>query len=404
MTNQTSSYIERGNPAFFRAMSALFAGGFTTFAILYSTQPLMPTLSRHFHVAPATASLSLSVTTATLSIAMVIAAGLSESIGRKRLMKWSLVLSSVLAILLAFSPNFGVLLALRTLQGIVLAGLPAIAMAYVSEEFAPQSLGVVMGMYISGTTVGGMVGRIAVGMLSDAFSWHVALAVIGVISLLCAIWFWVSLPLPTHFQPSPQRLGSLLQALWSQLRNPGLLCLYVIGFTLMGGFVTLYNYIGYLLMGPPYNLSQSAVGWIFIVYLMGTLSSTWMGRLADRHGRANMLVTSIAVMLCGLLVTLVPELAVKIVGIAVFTFGFFGGHSIASGWVGRRATHSKAQASSLYLLFYYIGSSVMGALGGIFWSRFAWNGVVAMIGLLIVCALGFALFVPRVRSQGGAAA
>lgn len=383
------TYIERGNRTFFRAMSALFAGGFTTFAILYSTQPLMPTFSRQFHVTPATASLSLSVTTATLAVAMMLTAALSEAWGRKRVMSISLLASSVLAILTAWSPTFPMLLMLRTLQGIVLAGLPAIAMAYVTEEFHPQSIGVVMGMYISGTTIGGMVGRIAVSMLADLFSWHVALGCIGVLSLLSAIWFYVSLPIPRHFRPNSRGLTQIGPAIWRALSDKGLLALYLIGFCLMGGFVTLYNYIGYLLMGKPYNLSQTAVGWIFVVYLSGTFSSAWMGRLADRQGRGKILLLGMFLMCVGLAVTLAPDFVVKIIGIALFTFGFFGSHSVASGWVGVRAKTHRAQASSLYLLFYYAGSSTMGAVGGIFWSTAHWPGVVGMIGALIVLAVLF---------------
>src|SRR5690606_18733663 len=133
------------------------------------------------------------------------------------------------------------------------------------------------------------------------------------------------------------------------LKDPGLLCLFGIAFTLMGGFVTLYNYISYQLVGPPYNLSAGIVGWIFVVYLVGTFSSTWFGSLSDKFGRQKVLFTGIIIMFLGALVTLNGQLIIKIFGIIIFTFGFFGSHSIASGWVSYRAKKDKAQASSLYL-------------------------------------------------------
>lgn len=172
-----------------------------------------------------------------------------------------------------------------------------------------------------------------------------------------------------------------------------MLCLYGISFVLMGSFVTLYNYIGFKLMAPPYNLSSTIVGWIFVIYLVGTFSSAWFGSLADRYGRQRILLLAIAIMLAGAIVTLHSFLSLKIIGITVFTFGFFAAHSIASGWVSKRASHDKAQASSLYLFFYYFGSSVGGTVGGLFWMKYGWVGVIAMIAifLMIACGLSFLL-------------
>ena len=381
------NYIKQGTSAFRKANLALFAGGFNTFAILYSTQPLMPEFSNEFHISPTMASLSLSVTTTALALSMLIVGSISEVWGRKPIMTFSLFSASVLAVLTAFVPNFQFLLVFRILQGIVLAGLPAIAMAYLGEEIEPTSLGMAMGLYISGNSIGGMSGRIITGMLTDYFNWRVALGGIGILSVAASLLFWVTLPPSKHFKPRSFEVGKLLKSMLSHLKDPGLLCLYGIAFLLMGSFVTLYNYIGYQLIAPPYSLSQSLVGWIFIVYIMGTFSSTWMGRLADNYGRRNVLWIALLIMFLGAFITLDTNLLVKIMGIAIFTFGFFGGHSIASSWVGRRATHDKAQASSLYLFFYYVGSSVGGTAGGTFWTSFGWGGVVAMI----VCFLVFAL-------------
>ncbi|GAA4723240.1 MFS transporter [Brevibacillus fulvus] len=378
------NYIRRGSKAYRKVNLALFAGGFTTFAVLYCTQPMLPEFTREFQVSPTVASLSLSVTTIALSISMLLFGTLSEAWGRKPIMATSLFAASVLAIFTALSPTYHVLLAVRILEGIVLAGLPAIAMAYLGEEIEPSSLGAAMGLYISGNSLGGLGGRVVTGMLTDWFNWRVAIAGIGVISLLASLYFFVSLPPSRHFQPRKLEVGKLLQSLWSHCRNGRLLALFSIGFLLMGSFVTLYNYIGFQLIAPPYELSQTLVGWIFILYLVGTFSSSWMGRLADRYGRHHILWAGIIIFAVGACITLHGNLWLKIVGIAIFTFGFFGSHSIASSWVGLLASHDKAQASSLYLFFYYMGSSIGGTAGGLFWSMFGWAGVVGMI-LFLLC-------------------
>ncbi|MET4561009.1 YNFM family putative membrane transporter [Lysinibacillus parviboronicapiens] len=386
-------YIQKGTKAFNKANWALFLAGFITFANLYVSQPLLPTFAEEFHVSPAVASLSLSVTTFALSISMIIVGSLSEAWGRKSLMTISIFAASILTLALAFSPNFETILVLRVIQGVVFAGLPAIAMAYLGEEMDPRSLGVAMGLYISGNSVGGLSGRVIIGTLTDLYNWQVGMIVLGMLSLIISVLFVWMLPNSRHFSPRPLQIKALTTSLIQHVKDPSMLCLFGISFVLMGSFVTLYNYIGFKLMAPPYSLSATIVGWIFVIYLVGTFSSAWFGSLADKYGRQKMLLLSIAIMFAGALMTLSGLLSLKIIGITVFTFGFFAAHSIASGWVSRRATHDKAQASSLYLFFYYFGSSVGGTAGGIFWMHDGWGGVIAMITvfLVVACLLSFLL-------------
>lgn len=384
--------IQKGDPLYWRGISALFLGSFVTFALLYCTQPLIPVFSQEFKVAPSYASLSISFVTGLLALFMLVMSWLSDARGRKIVMGIALLSSSALAVIISFCQNFEILLALRALQGIMLAGYPAIAMAYVNEEFDPSIAGLVMGIYISGNSVGGLTGRIIVSTLTDYFSWHTALAGIGLISLFASIWFWGSLPESCNFSPKTIAIKEVAPTLAKKLKNTELLLLNMTGFLIMGSFVTLYNYIGYSLMSPPYNLSQTVVGCIFGVYLIGTFSSTYMGRLADNSGSSKVLCLSVGIMLLGCLITLHANLYIKIIGVAILTFGFFGSHSVASSWVGKCAHSDKAQAASLYLLFYYVGASLIGTMGGQFLSWYGWEGVVLLIGISLMLALLIAAF------------
>ncbi|GMA50795.1 MFS transporter [Alicyclobacillus contaminans] len=333
------SYIERGQPGYGAATLALFSGAFITFAVLYTTQPVMPLLSRDYGVSPAVASLSLSAATGALAVAMLFVSGLSDRFGRKRVMALSLLLSSLLCFGVAAAPSFGLLVTLRAVQGVVLAGFPSIAMTYVNEEFHPSSAAAAMGLYVSGTSVGGMTGRIVTGVLTDLYSWRLAILAIGCISLALAVWFWLRLPKPAHFTPQPVSGREMWRRFVRAIRHPALICMYGLGFLLMGGFVTMYNYISYLLVGPPYHLSQTVVGFLFLVYLTGTISSAWMGRLAQEMGRGSALRIAVVLALFGCLVTLFGALWIKLVGLAVFTFGFLA-HTPWSvvGWANWRET------------------------------------------------------------------
>lgn len=393
------NYIEPAGKSFRKTILALFLGSFVTFADLYSTQPVIPVFAKQFGVSPAMASLTLSFATGTLALCLLLVSFFSENIDRKKIMGTALTLSALLSICVSFiQDDLYILIAIRAIQGAVLAGFPAIAMAYINEEFHPKSLGYVMGIYVSGSSIGGLAGRLIVGVLTDHFSWNIAIGSLGALSLIISLAFWCMLPPSQHAVRVRVSLSRIKTSLINNLRNNRLVLLFSMAFLLMGSFVTVYNFVGIPLMGPPYHLSQTLIGFIFIIYLVGTFSSTWMGKLADQYSRRVVLLIGIAIMLMGALLTLLDPLLLKIMGLVLFTFGFFGAHSIASSWVGSLADKSeKAQASAFYLLFYYAGSSIVGASGGLFLMKFGWGGVISAVSILTLLAAACAMMVEKVK-------
>jgi len=383
-----TNLIRHGTPEFRRTNLALFSAGFATFALLYCVQPLMPVFARDFKISAAESSLSLSLTTGLLAPAMIVAGTVSEARGRKSMMVASLFASALLTFLSAFVPSWGMFLALRAIAGITFAGLPAISMAYLSEEMHPGSIGLAMGLAIGGNGLGGMIGRLITALITDLLSWRWAMGAIGLLGLVASAIFWRTLPASRNFVARPLRVGALMRSFLEQLRDARLIALYAVGFLLMGSFVTTYNYVSYHLLDPPYRLSQSAVGLIFVVYLVGIFASAWIGARADRVGRGRMLLLMGGLMLAGVGLTLLRPLVLVVGGIATITFGFFGGHSVASSWVGLQAQHAKAQAAALYLFFYYVGSSVAGAVGGVFWDGWRWRGVMGFVAAMLLLAIG----------------
>lgn len=390
-----SDFIEAGSPAFRRANLAMFFGGFATFAMLYGTQPILPRLTAVFGVSPATASLSVSGGMAALAVMLIPASVLSDRYGRAAVMKCSLVLAALLAIASAFAASFNQLLVLRILLGAVLAGLPAAAMAYLGEEVAPTAQGRALGLYIAGNTLGGMSGRFVTAALTDFSSWRIALAVLGLVGCLAAAIFWRQLPESRHFRMREAQLGRILADARVLLTDRGLPWLFLAAFLMMGAFVGLYNYLGFRLSATPFSLDQTQLGAIFLLYLVGTWSSAWSGQLADRLGRRRVLWLMVLIACAGLAGTLSAQLPIIIGGVAVFTFGYFGAHTTASGWTSRRAGERRALAAALYLFCYYLGGSVIGSAAGIAWSSAGWNAVVAVLAL---CACGALAIATKLRS------
>ena len=387
--------LRHSDPGMRQVRLGLFAAGLATFILLYSPQPLLPLLSSAFRASPAASSLAMSAGTGALAVAIIPVSSLSEVLGRRRVMVVSVLAAAVLGLAAPLSPSLTVLVALRVLQGFALAGVPAVAMAYLAEEVAAGSLGRAMGLYIAGNAIGGLSGRIIAGVLASHGGWRVATAGVSGLALACAVAFAVLLPRSRFFTPAPFRLRALLGGLRRNLADTGLLRLYLIGFALMGAFVTVYNYLTFRLSDAPFHLPPAFIGALFTVYLAGTFASTQAGRLADRLGRYGVLAAGIAVTFGGVALTLPSSLVLIIAGLVVLTAGFFAAHSVASGWVPGRARIAPAQASALYLCLYYIGSSVAGSVGGVFYSRGGWAGCVGFVAVLLAVALASALTLRR---------
>ncbi|WP_227024993.1 MFS transporter [Streptomyces tsukubensis] len=387
-----------GTPNFRRASAALFAAGLGTFMTLYCVQALLPSLASDFDLSPAGASLSVSVATLAMAVGVIPLTALSDAWSRTTMMSLALGAAAVFGVASAFAPNFPVLLVLRLLQGLSLAGLQATAMSYLSEEVHSRSLGQAMGLYVAGNGIGGMIGRlIADGVLQVSDSWRWSIGAVGVIAAVCALVFHLSIPPSVRFvrrDPSPRALA---KGIARALPDSGLLRLYLIGFVAMAAFVTIYNYLGFRLIADPFDLSEGTAGLLFIAYVSGSFSSALAGRLVDRYSRQLVLVPALVVALAGLALMLIPQLGAVIPGLVVFTVGFFAAHAVASGWVGARSSALGVQGAAVYLFFYYIGSAVGGSAGGTVFSHSQWNGLTVYTGCLVVVGLVSALTLRRLR-------
>ncbi len=382
----TFDRIERGTPAYRTTTLALFAAGFAIFALLYCVQPLLPELAHEFGVNAATASLAVSLTTGCLALGLLALGRVADRWGRKPLMVGALLSAALLTMAAAAAPSWGSFLLIRAMEGFVFAGLPAVAMAYIGEEIAPGSTGLAMGIYVAGTAFGGMTGRMVGATITEVATWRMALGVIGAAGVLAAILVAVSLPASRHPRdefaepPLPPRDASGTPA--GRLTG-----LYAQGFLFMGTFVAVYNYLTFRLVAPPYALGHTAVGSIFMLYLVGMVSSPWAGALAGRHGSRRTLRLCLGLVAAGLLITLARPLAVVIAGVGLITFGFFAAHAVTSNWVSAAAGRRRARASALYLFFYYVGASITGTAAGWFWERLGWSGVIAITLLQLLVAL-----------------
>lgn len=394
-----------GTRSYRRLIAGLFFAGVATFAQLYSLQALLPEMSTDLGVPPATAALSVSAATFGIAVAVVPWSMVADRIGRIPAMAIGIITATAFGIAAPFSGGIEMLLALRLAEGLALGAVPAVALAYLSEEVHIRYVAAAAGSYTAGTTVGGLSGRLIAGPLGEALDWRIGA---GTVTVLCAIavaaFLWL-VPRARRFIPGRRRADArpgMLTRLARALRAPQLLALYAQGFLLMGAFVAVYNYLGFHLISPPFLLPAWLVTLLFLAYLAGTVSSPWAGSLASRFGRRRVLLAAIGVFGAGAGLMLVPQPIVILVGLVIFTGGFFGAHAIASSWAPALAdVDSRAQAPSLYYFAYYAGSSLFGWALGIVFGGVGWN--VFILAVLAMAASAAVIATTTLRPEARAA-
>jgi len=385
MSLSTAKAIEPASALFWRATLALCLGSYMVFSNVYVTQPLLPMLAADFEISALEAGWSFTVSTLTLGLSLLIYGPLSDAIGRRGLMLFSLAGTTLITFLLSQTQDYMTLLWLRGLQGFLLGGVPAIAIAYMGDEYSKKALMMAVGIYISGNTLGGISGRLIGGFVGDWLGWSEAFLAMTLVSLCCLALFALLLPPSKRFEAKPLHPVSMGKDLLEHLRNPLLLVAYLIGGFNFFIFINQYSYITFVLADAPYALPASLLGMLFLTYLTGTVGSAFSGKIAQRMPQPQVMALGIAVLMLGSVVTLLPHLIAIVCGFLLNSFGFFVAHSAASGWVSRTATHARASANSLYLVFYYLGASTGSFYLDPFWHWLRWSGVVA--GSLVVLSL-----------------
>ncbi len=391
-----AALITPGTRAYRNVCLAMFLAGFASFSLIYCVQPLLPDFVRYFQISPVKSSLALSLTTGMLALAIFSSAIFSQLLGRRWLMFGSMVIAALMNLLSAHGGQWELLLLFRAIEGFVLGGVPSVAMAYLGEEIEPSYLGKAMGLYIAGNAFGAMMGRVGMGLLAAFSNWQTAMDFLALLSLVSAILFILLMPPSKHFVAKRQlNIPWHIDAWKRHLNNGALMRLYGIGFLLTSIFVTVFNYSTFRLTQAPYFFNQTQICMIFLLFGFGMISSSLAGGLCDRYDRSLLVGVGFILMLMGLVLTLFQACIAIMSGIALITTGFFVSHSVASSTIGIIARENRAHASSLYLLFYYLGSSITGSASGWLWQGGGWNAVVGLGVVLALCGLLLAWILSR---------
>ncbi len=381
-----------------RATLALCIGSLMVFANLYTAQPLLPLFVQQFALTELEAAHSLTISTLMLAVSLLVYGPLSDALGRKTIMVASLCGITITTLGLTQVHSFEQLLWLRAAQGFLLGGIPAAAIAYIGEEYPKAKIAATVGLYISANSLGGISGRVISGVISDTWDWQAVFIFMLVFNACVTLFFIMALPSSQSFTAQPLHIKTIISGLIKHLRNKILLLAFIIGGFNFMIFLTLYSYLTFVLADTPYHLSTTWLGLLFLTYLSGTFSSAFIGKIGKRFSCAQRIIIGTSLIIVGSLITLFSSLLFIIIGLTINSFGFFFAHSSLSTWVNRYAVGSKASASSLYLVFYYLGASLGNSYLHPFWEWAQWSGVITG-GISTLCLILIACYWLRSKEK-----
>ncbi|WP_424237092.1 MFS transporter [Bhargavaea ginsengi] len=392
MENRTDppAYTMR-DAAFWKIISTLGFASLFVFAAMYTTQPLLPLFTEEFGVSVSSSSLSVSLTTLGLIIGLLIISFLSDRHGRTLYIKWSVALSVIPFFIMPLTDSFWLILVLRFFQGFTLAGVPAAAIAYISEEMDRKSVSFATTLYISTNALGGMAGRVLTGYVTELYSWQTAFYGLGIAGALIAAAVIFLLPRSRRFEAADGTIRQDMEAFLFHLKNPLLLISFGLGIVLQLSFTGVWTFLPFHLQGEPFSLSLEAISYTYFAYGIGVIGSPLAGWLSVRLGIRPVRKAGVLILSAGILLTLAESVTMIVVGLCVICLGFFTAHSLTAATVGRDAPHHKGSASSLYLVSYYIGVAAGSTLLSPLWTAGGWTLLILFTAIIPIIYLAFAI-------------
>ncbi len=360
------------------ALTALFVVGFGAFLNFYVTQPLLPQFRHIFQASELLVSLTVSAPVLSVAFTASMVGLLADAVGRKRMIVAAMLGLTIFTVLTGTAANLTQLIAWRFSQGLFIPGITAVTMAYISEESPLRSVGSTMATYVTGTVVGGFVGRFMAGFLSAWYGWRTPFVTLGALTCICALIIWWFLPPSTRFVRQ-RNLAQALRPIRMHLWNPRLLATYAVGFNVLFCMVGTFTYVNFYLADKPFFLGPTALASIFAVYLIGAVITPPAGHIMDRIGHRRTLMGAVGMSAIGMILTLIHSVPVIIAGLALEATGVFVCQSASSTHVGRAADEARSSAAGLYISFYYLGGFAGSILPGFLWKHAGWPGCVAIM-------------------------
>ena len=360
--------------------------GVFAFLQVYSIQAILPVLMMDFTATEVQAGMIVGATILAIAIMSPFLGMLSDAVGRKSFIVGALLFLAIPTALIAQSPNIGWMGMWRFMQGLSVPGITVVTIAYIGEEFEGRVLTELMSFYVSGSVLGGFMGRFLLGHLHELIGWRAGYYVMAGMTLIGALWVGKMLPASRHFVANPN-FRSAMQTLGEHLVNRYVVISCLLGACVLFSLVGCFTFINLHLADTPYELSTGALANIFAVYLIGVVITPLSTTLLRRFGSARTVRVAVIISMFGVLLTLVTPLWGIVLGLAIMSSGVFITQAATISYIAVNVKKGRSLASGLYYMGYYAGGTMGAWLCGIAYARGQWSLTVWLLLFVQVLAL-----------------
>jgi len=312
--------MEKLVPEKARALGIVYASSIALMMGVNFIQPALPALTQPFQVSDAQLSWVMTVFTAPAIVLSPIFGVIADLYGRRLLLALGLIAFGIFGAAMAFAPNFGWLLAFRTLQGVAFSAVIPLTIVLIGDllegdsEIGGQGLKVFLDRigYLVFPPLGGLLAAVA---WFWPFVFYVLTIPVGL-----AAFYWMPETKGKRSERTMTYLGDILRL----TRHPRLVIAFSAGFLrffLDYGFLTYFP----LFLVRTHGISTATAGLLYVFFSIGAMmTSSQAGRIAAGRDKANILFVAFAI--SGAAVLAVPFLpGIGLVGGALFFYGLANG-------------------------------------------------------------------------------
>jgi MFS transporter, YNFM family, putative membrane transport protein len=372
---------------------------FLTVVDLFATQAILPSLTRHYGVTPASMGFAVNASTMGMAVAGLVGY-FSREIDRRKGILISLVLLAIPTALLSTLPGLTVFTLLRVAQGLCMAAAFTLTLAYLGEHYSAADSASAFAAYITGNVASNLIGRLISAGVADHFGLSANFYFFASLNLLGAVLVYFTIEKTLPMKDMEQGMSSHFEAWVMHVKNPSLRASFAIGFCILFAFIGTFTFV--VLVQPPIGVGAMTLGFVYFVFLPAIATTPLAGRAVKRFGTRPTFWAALLVAVLGLPLLILPSLPAVLIGMVLVGAGTFFAQACATGFVGRAATSDRGSASGLYLASYFFGGLIGSAVLGVIFDMFGWTACVGGIAVSLLVAALLAVFLKTPMSPATA--
>lgn len=268
--------------------------GFLTFSSVYANlviTPVITQLAAEFDVTTGTAGLVAAAYGAPGILFAILSGPYSDRFGRKRFLVGGATVMGLFTLLAALVNSFVLLLLLRAIAGAGASVIFPNSNATLGDNFPYRERGRAISTVIAFNTMASIIGIPVAGIIAEATSWRVSLALVGLLSLSSAALLYFQLR-PAQVHVSESRVFELYRTI---LKNRSAVAAIIS--SLLGGLYW-FTWATYLVVffQVTFGLSQGTASTYALTMGLGVfIGSQVGGRIGDRVGHRPVVASTIVV-------------------------------------------------------------------------------------------------------------